>query len=544
MARTPLRETDPAQVGRYRLVARLGAGGMGVVYLGETPDGRQVAVKVLRPELADNPEFRVRFGREVSTLTRVQGVCTVRVIEADTEAPKPFLVTEFADGPSLSEYVDAHGPLDPAMLYGLATGLAEALAAIHAAGIVHRDLKPSNVLLTAAGPEVIDFGIAQALDATSLTKTGITVGSAGFMAPEQIMGRPGTAADIFTWAVTVAYAASGQSPFGGGPSDAILYRIMHDAPDISAVPPGLRPLVEAALAKDPAARPAAPQLLAQLTHDAARYDNPTQTVLAQTWHPTAPGPVPGPTGPRSGAPLPVTSPPARSMSAPAYATPAPGLPGPGPTGPPPPRSSRRRALLAIVLALAFVLAAGGTALGLALAGGSGGTPGTSGTTSAPQTRPAQITPATSATSYGTTGSSSAPATSAPASSTPASSTPASSTPASTPASTSAGSPAALPALTAGSYTGTKPAEIAYSGDATNVVTKITWTSWSATGATGTGTSGIESCVPNCAQGPVQYVTTTITLSAPVNGKFTQMTETRNGSTTSYAYPANWAQSAS
>ncbi|HEY3651285.1 MAG TPA: serine/threonine-protein kinase, partial [Streptosporangiaceae bacterium] len=172
MARAPLQQTDPSRIGGYRLVARLGAGGMGVVYLAETRDGQPVAVKVLRPELADNPEFRTRFGREVTALTRIQGMCTVRVIEADTEAPKPFLVTEYADGPSLSEYVDAHGPLGPQMLYGLATGLAEALAAIHAAGIVHRDLKPSNVLLTAAGPKVIDFGIAQALDTTSLTRTG------------------------------------------------------------------------------------------------------------------------------------------------------------------------------------------------------------------------------------------------------------------------------------------------------------------------------------------------------------------------------------
>ena len=212
-------------------------------------------MKVLRPELADDPEFRVRFGREVTMLTRVQGVCTVRVIEADTEAPKPFLVTEYADGPSLSEYIDTRGPLDAGMLYGLATGLAEALTAIHAAGIVHRDLKPSNVLLTPGGPKVIDFGIAQALDTTSLTKTGITVGSAGFMAPEQVIGKAGTAADIFTWAVTVAYAASGQSPFGTGASDIILYRIMHTEPDITAVPPGLHPLVEAALVKEPATGP-------------------------------------------------------------------------------------------------------------------------------------------------------------------------------------------------------------------------------------------------------------------------------------------------
>ena len=342
MARAPLQQTDPAWVGRYRLVARLGAGGMGVVYLAETRDGQPVAVKVLRPELADNPEFRTRFGREVAALTRVQGVCTVRVIEADTEAPKPFLVTEYADGPSLSEYVDAHGPLDPGMLYGLATGLAEALAAIHAAGIVHRDLKPSNVLLTAGGPKVIDFGIAQALDTTSMTRTGITVGSAGFMAPEQIMGRAGTAADVFTWAVTVAFAAGGRAPFGTGASDAIMYRIMHAAADISAVPPDLRPLVEAALAKDPQARPTAAQLLGQLAspagNTAARYENPTQTVLAQTWHPSATGPL-----------GPAPDPPARA--------------GPGSR---PPR--RRAALLPVVLTLAFLLAAGGTVLGLTLAG--------------------------------------------------------------------------------------------------------------------------------------------------------------------------------
>ena len=154
MARAPLQPTDPERVGRYRLVARLGAGGMGVVNLAETGDGQPVAVKVLRPELAGTPEFRTRFGREVAALTRVRGVCTVRVIEADAQAPNPFLVTEYADGPSLSEYVDAHGPLEPGMLYGLATGLAEALTAIHAAGIVHRDLKPSNVLLTAARPMI------------------------------------------------------------------------------------------------------------------------------------------------------------------------------------------------------------------------------------------------------------------------------------------------------------------------------------------------------------------------------------------------------
>jgi len=411
LARAPLLDTDPSQVGRYRLVARLGAGGMGVVYLGVTEDGQQVAVKVLRPELADDPEFRVRFGREVTMLTRVQGVCTVRVIEADTEAPKPFLVTEYADGPSLSEYINTSGPLDAGMLYGLATGLAEALAAIHAAGIVHRDLKPSNVLLTAGGPKVIDFGIAQALDTTSLTRTGITVGSAGFMAPEQITGRAGTAADIFTWAVTVAYAASGQSPFGTGASDAILYRIMHAAPDITAVPPALHPLVAAALAKDPRERPTAQQLLGQLTNTAAAVRGLRQS------HPDRGRPDLAAARTRSRPPQADASTRSRHPQADA-------------------RTKSRRPRQAA--------------------------------------RP----------------------------------------------------PAPDPDI------------------ATNVVTGITWASWTATGATGYGTSDIDSCVPNCAQAPPNYVTTTITLSAPVSGRFTQMTETRNGSTTSYTYPGNWAQSTS
>jgi protein kinase-like protein len=301
LARVPLQAGDPARIGNYRLSARLGAGGMGVVYLGVGWDGSGVAVKVLRPELADDPEFRRRFRREVSALTRVRGVCTVRVIEADTESARPFMVTEYAEGPSLAEYIDSRGQLAPDMLYGLATGLAEALTVIHAAGLVHRDLKPSNVILAAAGPKVIDFGIAQALDAVSVTKTGMMVGSAGFMAPEQISGRPGQAADIFVWGVTVAYAATGQSPFGTGDTNAVLYRVLHTDPDIGAVPDPLRPLVAAALAKAPERRPTARQLLDQLTgasRPARVQDSPTQTVLSQTWTRGRPAPGPPPVGAR------------------------------------------------------------------------------------------------------------------------------------------------------------------------------------------------------------------------------------------------------
>jgi serine/threonine protein kinase len=264
---------------------------MGVVYLGAARDGGHVAVKLLRPELADDDEFRLRFRREVASLSRIQGLCTVRVIEADTESPRPFLVTEYANGPSLAEHVNTAGPLQPSMLYGLAAGLAEALTAIHAAGVVHRDLKPANVLLTDAGPKVIDFGIAQALDATAVTKTGIAVGSPGFMAPEQITGRPGQAADIFSWGLTIAYAASGKPPFGTGSADAILYRVLHDSPDTDAVPPELRPHVTASLARDPEQRPTARDLTARLTSQAAQAggtdDADTQTILSRTWLPTA-----------------------------------------------------------------------------------------------------------------------------------------------------------------------------------------------------------------------------------------------------------------
>jgi serine/threonine protein kinase len=287
LARTPLRPDDPIRIGHYRLTARLGSGGMGVVYLGVAWDGSQVAVKVLRPELANDEEFRRRFGREVASLVRVKGAYTVRVIEADSQSSTPFVVTEYAQGPSLSEHIDKNGSVSPDMLYGLATGLAEALTMIHEAGIMHRDLKPSNIILTDAGPKVIDFGIARRQDTTAMTQTGMMVGSMGFMAPEQISGHPGPAADIFAWGVTVAYAAAGRSPFGAGNTHSVLYRIMYGEADIAAVPDGLRPLVEAALAKDPQGRPTAQQLLDQLTSASRRAgrvsDAPTQVISSQIW---------------------------------------------------------------------------------------------------------------------------------------------------------------------------------------------------------------------------------------------------------------------
>jgi len=371
LARTPLRPDDPTRIGHYRLTARLGSGGMGVVYLGVSWDGGPVAIKVLRPELAGDEEFRHRFGREVAALVQVKGVCTVRVIEADSQSATPFVVTEYAAGPSLSEYIDKHGSVGPEMLFGLATGLAEALTTIHAAGIMHRDLKPSNIILTDAGPKVIDFGIARRQDTTGVTKTGMMIGSLGFMAPEQISGRPGPEADIFAWGVTVAYAATGRSPFGAGNSHSILYRIMYGDPHIASVPDSLRPLVEASLAKDPQSRPTARQLLDRLTSASSRSehvnDTPTQVILARTWqsgsHSSLP-PASRPAAPYPAPPRPATEAPtadqpnpvishgaAPAPAAPAPAAPAPAAPAPAPPPPAPPapqkvRVGRRMATIA------------------------------------------------------------------------------------------------------------------------------------------------------------------------------------------------------
>ena len=328
-------------MGHYRLTARLGAGGMGVVYLGVSWDGAPVAVKVLRPELAGDEEFRRRFGREVAALVQVKGVCTVRVIEADSQSATPFVVTEYAQGPSLSEYIDKNGSVAPEMLFGLATGLAEALTTIHAAGIMHRDLKPSNIILTEAGPKVIDFGIARRQDTTAVTRTGMMIGSMGFMAPEQISGHPGPEADIFAWGVTVAYAATGRSPFGAGNTHSILYRIMYGDADIVSVPDSLLPLVEASLAKDPQSRPTARQLLDRLTSASSRPENandtPTQIILARTWQsgshaspspasvPAGPPPAPAPPAPAPPAAGPLAAEPA-ATEPPTADSPAPVLP--------------------------------------------------------------------------------------------------------------------------------------------------------------------------------------------------------------------------
>ena len=261
-----LRADDPPRIGPYLLLRRLGAGGMGQVFLGRSPGGRLVAVKVIRAELAGDPGFRARFAREVTAARRVSGVFTAPVVDADPTAPLPWLVTGFVNGLSLAEALDEHGALPVASVLALAAGLAEGLGAIHSAGVVHRDLKPSNVLLAADGPRVIDFGISRAVDATQMTRTGTVIGSPAFMSPEQVEGGAvGPASDVFSLGAVLVFAATGEGPFGHGAPTALLYRVVHGTPRLDRLPGPVRPLVERCLAKDPGQRPTAVQFLAELT---------------------------------------------------------------------------------------------------------------------------------------------------------------------------------------------------------------------------------------------------------------------------------------
>ncbi|WP_228080073.1 serine/threonine-protein kinase [Streptomyces profundus] len=253
----PLQPQDPREVAGHALHGRLGTGGMGTVYLSTDPDGRPVALKLVHTQLAEDPLFRRRFEHEVKAARRVRGRFLVPLVASDTDAAVPWLATAYVPGPSLLTAVAAHGPLPPDAVVRLIAAVAEALATIHAADVVHRDLKPGNVLLAADGPAVIDFGIARAADATSLTSAESRVGTPAFMAPEQIVGHGSVTAavDVFALGLTAAFAAAGSHPFGEGATPALLYRIINEEPDLAGCPAELRELIGACLAKDADDRP-------------------------------------------------------------------------------------------------------------------------------------------------------------------------------------------------------------------------------------------------------------------------------------------------
>jgi serine/threonine protein kinase len=412
---TALQPDDPPQLGGYRLLRRLGAGGMGRVYLARSRGGRPVALKVIRPDLAEDEAFRARFAREVAAARAVSGVFTAAVVDADPSGPIPWLATEYVPGPALSAAVREQGPLPPKSVRALAAGLAEALEAIHRAGVVHRDLKPSNVLLAMDGPRVIDFGISRAAEATAtsgFTRTGMVVGSPGFMSPEQIEGGPvTTATDVFALGAVLAFAATGAGPFGEGATPAMLYRVVHTEPRLDRVPPELRELIGACLVKDPAARPTPDGLLDHL--ESAADPAATQaewlpvavtgmiTQVAADLPAALASPytrAPGPPDPRTGTPPTTPLPPpgaTRAEPAPGWGpgsptgtTPA-GAPGgtragggtppppvprsPGPTGPTTTTRHQGRRIALLVLVALLLLALLGYAIDT-LVGSSGGTP--------------------------------------------------------------------------------------------------------------------------------------------------------------------------
>lgn len=267
----PLQTGEPTAVGPYRLLGRIGSGGMGRVYLGRSAGGRTVAVKIVHPHFALDDEFRARFKREVQAARRVGGAWTAPVLDADPDAEVPWVATGYVAGPSLTRAAGDGAGLPEHSVRVLGAGLAEALAAVHGLGLVHRDVKPSNVLLTLDGPRLIDFGIARATDGTaSLTSTGVSIGSPGYMSPEQILGKAVTgAADVFSLGAVLVYAASGSSPFPGDSSAALLYKVVHEQPELGALTGELREVAAACLSKDPAVRPTPEEVARRLAPEGA-----------------------------------------------------------------------------------------------------------------------------------------------------------------------------------------------------------------------------------------------------------------------------------
>ncbi|MEU8024916.1 protein kinase [Micromonospora haikouensis] len=291
---TPLGPRDPDRAGPYELLGRLGSGGQGVVYLGRDRQGRLVAVKMLALSAPPDPRARARFAKEIDAARRVAPFCTAQVLFADVDDDPPYVVSEYIEGPTLHRYVHERGPVADNVLHRLAVGTATALTAIHQAGVVHCDLKPDNVVLGADGPRVIDFGIARALDVTG-TVTGGVMGTAAYMAPERFRDdEVGPASDVFAWAATIAYAATGHPPFGTGAVAAVMHRVLHDPPDLTGFSGPLAELVERCLDKDHRARPPADQVLLRLLGHGPRGGAPVpiRAALQQGTDAAATQPVP------------------------------------------------------------------------------------------------------------------------------------------------------------------------------------------------------------------------------------------------------------
>jgi serine/threonine protein kinase len=473
----PLTADDPRQLSIFILQARLGAGGMGRVYLGSSPGGRAVAVKVVHPELARDPEFMRRFRREVEAAEAVSGVYTAPVIDAGPDDSPPWLATAYVPGPSLAELVNGAGPMPEAAVWRLAGGLTEALQAIHGRGLVHRDLKPGNILIAADGPRVIDFGISRALHGVTITGTRTTMGTPAYMSPEQAASREiGPASDIFSLGSVLAFAATGTAPFDGSDMLSVIYRIVHSDPDLSRLPPALGRLVAGCLAKDPAGRPSLRALLGSVTVGSASFQANARGQLApgQFWPDQvaaaiAGRPVPPPVTQNA---TPVTAPAARPpvTTGPPRTEPA-TVPRRGPSG---------RWLL--VIGAASVVAA---AVGVTLAMVSPGSTGSLHT--AGQTPPAHSA----------------------ASTTPLAA-------ASPTASLTAATVCVVPAdacTPAGEAPNmeVRPNQIMDSGDGSGYLKDLVWSHWGSPQATATGTQVLNTCTPNCAQGKYADYPATVTL---------------------------------
>ncbi|WP_165974941.1 serine/threonine protein kinase [Nonomuraea deserti] len=386
----PLRPGDPSRLGGLDLTGRLGEGGQGVVYLASDPSGTRVAVKWMRPDLSGDQVSVERFLREVEVAQQVAPFCTAAVLGTGVEQDRPYIISEFIEGPSLHQVVLEEGPRSGSVLHRLAIGTATALAAIHQAGIVHRDFKPANVIIGADGPRVIDFGIARALNATA-TITGTVVGTPAYMAPEQIMGHTaGPAADMFSWASTMVFAASARAPFGSDTMPAVINRVLNQHPDLGMLDGQLRDVVVACLAKDPAQRPTAEQVIMRLLQrpapnagilaEAAAEAAPQAPLAPHPGQPSAPHPGPysgqhtgprsGPhSGPHSGPPFGRPHGPVAPPGPHAATIPPPHPPGPWPPArhgqtthqgyaPQPQRKSRTPLIVGVTVAIALLMLAG------------------------------------------------------------------------------------------------------------------------------------------------------------------------------------------